>query len=160
MSLFLSELLHDKFLTPSLPFPSNGHPHRGGSLLKVSAFFTHYVTMLHLESKREMWQRFMNWYDGNLDLFDKRKRGIGKDLLAEQQNGSWGIMEGLTSHDLVENSDYSDNGIEKTFFHYWTGFSELKQISACPSRSDVIKCTFGSEIFSRIVSGLYSSNIS
>lgn len=32
-----------------------------------------------------------------------------------------GMMEGLTSHDLVENSDCSDNGVEKTFFNYWIG---------------------------------------
>lgn len=31
------------------------------------------------------------------------------------------MMEGLTSHDLVENSDCSDNGVEKTFLNYWIG---------------------------------------
>lgn len=54
-----------------------------------------------------------------------------------------GMMEGLTSHDLVENSDCSDNGVKKKTHSTFIGFSlsKLKQIPSCPSRSDVIKCS-------------------
>lgn len=91
VSLFLFVLLHETFLPPSLPVFSDGHPHRDGSLLKVSALFTsHYMRMLRLEGERDAWQRFMNWYDRNLVLFDKWIRRIRRDLLAEQQNESQG----------------------------------------------------------------------
>lgn len=79
----------------------------------------------------------MNRYDRNLDLFDKRIRGISKELIAEQQNGSQGMMEGLTSHDLVENSDCSDNGVEKTFLNYWIG---LLRAEVDPCLSIKVRC--------------------